>query len=44
MEATAMIAELADKARLAARTIIRQMLMMQAIQRIANNSPTGSIH
>jgi NH3-dependent NAD+ synthetase len=23
---------------------IRQMLMMQAIQRIANNSPTGSIH
>jgi len=23
---------------------IRQMLMMQAIQRIANNNPTGSIH
>lgn len=23
---------------------IRQMLLMQAIQRIANNSPTGSIH
>jgi hypothetical protein len=23
---------------------IRQMLMMQAIQRIANNSPTGSVH